>query len=121
MDLSSVVSITVTAGSPSMLTHYGFIESALRIGYGPRAQDERQAFGWLGGLGFSGRRKARRRRLWQVAQDIAERIGHGAEPEPLEIVPDMLCVPVSCAEYARKIFGESTVTDREEEHDRRRT
>lgn len=104
-DLSNMVKVTVTAGAPFTLSRHGFIESLLRMLYGSRSHDERVAFKWLGGLGYSARRGSRRRRLWAEAEGIAARVGHGDEVEPMRIFPDQMMVPLSSVEDVKRMFG----------------
>lgn len=104
-DLSNFISVNVISGKPFVLTHYSFIENILRIGWGPRAHDERLAFEWIGGLGFAARRKRRRLFLWGIAEGIAERVGHGEEQEPMRVVPNQILVPISAVEEVERLFG----------------
>lgn len=105
LNLSNYVSVTVTAGNPFTLSSRGFIESCLRIGYGPRSADELSAFAWLGGMGYSANRKKRRARLWEEARGIAERVGHGDEQEPMVARPDTMWVPLTLVSQVEEMFG----------------
>lgn len=105
VDLSSVVTVSVEEGPCSLLSSVDFIVMLLRIGYGPRSSDARHAFTMLGGRGYSFRRKARRERLIRIAEEIAEIVGHGDEPEPMTIYPNFMCVNIKTAEEARRMFG----------------
>lgn len=87
------------------LTREGLIENCLRMLYGPRQHDERLAFEMLGGFGFAAKRKKRRLRLLGIAQEIAARVNHGDEQEPMQIVPHHIVVPVMLEEAARFLMG----------------
>lgn len=104
---SNLISISVTTGEPVTLSRYGLIESILRVMYGPRAHDERAAFKYLGGLGFSARRRARRQRLWADAVGIAECVGHGEEQEPMRVFPNQMVMPIGCVADVKRLFGET--------------
>ncbi len=106
ISLSNIISVNTTYGESSpLLTHDGLIESILRVMWGPRAYDERQAFDMLGGFGFAARRRARRRNIWARAVAIAERVGHGDVMEPIRVHLDFITVPLSSVDDVERIFS----------------
>lgn len=111
VDLSQVVTVQVTTGKPIFLTKLGFIEGMLRMLYGPRAHDERLAFEMLGGHGFAANRSARRRRLWAEAEEIAARVGHGEEVEPM-IFPNFVYEPITKVSEVKRLFETKILIDK---------
>lgn len=106
--LSNIISVNVTTGAAAPpLTIINFIEMSLRMMWGPREHDELVAAKMLGGLGFAARRKARRQRILATAREIAARVGHGEEREPMFVHPDFTLVPMSMADDAKIIFSET--------------
>lgn len=108
LNLSNIISVNVTNAKGAVLTVHGFIESFLRMGYGPRCKDAERAFEMLGGLGFSAKRKKRRLSLLKVAREIAAHVGHGDEVEPMRVIPDIVYVPLDHIEQVKILFGEGS-------------